>query len=178
MHTPRPIPSFIAVATALLACFFLASGCAYQLGSVSGKEIAGVKSVFVPIIKNETYEPAISAMMTDSIIQRFHSDGRLEVSRERDADSVLHVKLVDMKRSPLRSSRGDTHVVAEYRLQITAQISYSKTGHSKPVIDKELISADTEFFIGLNLQEGERQALGLVSDRLAKRIVERITEGW
>jgi hypothetical protein len=161
----------IAVATAGLV------GCGYQLGNVNTYEIEGVKSVHIPVIRNETYEPGISVMITDALIRRFHSDGRLEVKRAGEADSRLEVTLVELGRNATRSVRGDVRITSEYRVSLGAEIKYYRKDFPEPII-KETIAADTEFFVGSDLQEGERQAMGLIAERLANRIALRITEGW
>lgn len=152
------------------------TGCAYQLGNVPGKEIENISTINVPVVRNETYEPGISVMVTDAIIQRFHSDGTLQVNRERNADAILEVKLTRFERSPLRSVRNDIRTVAEYRVFLLAEIVLKKMDGT--VLIREKVAGDTEFFIGNDLQEGERQAMGLVADELANNIVLRVTEGW
>ncbi|MEZ5405911.1 MAG: LPS assembly lipoprotein LptE [Verrucomicrobiia bacterium] len=160
-----------------LALFTLfLTGCAYQLGNIPGKEVEGISSINVPVVRNETYEPGISVMVTDAIIQRFHSDGTMTVTREANADATLEVKLTRFERSPLRSVRNDTRTVAEYRVFLLAEIVLRKNDGT--VLIKEKVAGDTEFFIGNDLQEGERQAMGLVADELANNIVLRVTEGW
>lgn len=160
----------------LFPLLIILTGCAYHLGNVPGQEIKGIESINVPVVINETYEPGISVLVTDSIIQRLHSDGTLEVKREGNADATLEVKLTRFERSPLRSTRNDTRVVAEYRVFLLAEVTLKKIDGTK--IFTETLSGETEFFIGNDLQEGERQAMGLVADDLANNIVLRVTEGW
>lgn len=160
----------------LLPILLILTGCAYRLGNVPGQEIKDIESINVPVVINETYEPAIGVLVTDTIIQRFHSDGTLEVKREGNADAILEVKLTRFERSPLRSSRNDTRVVEEYRVFLLAEVTLKKMDGTK--IFSEKLSGETEFFIGNDLQEGERQAMGLVAEDLANNIVLRVTEGW
>lgn len=153
-------------------------GCAYRVGSIAGEELGGVRTVYVPVVKNETYEPNISVMVTDSIIQHLHRDGTLRVVREADADSTLDVKLVEFDRRPQRSGRRDTRVASEYRVELKAEATFTKRGEAQPIMDGDKFTGETEFFIGQDLQEGERQAMGLLADDLARQIVAKVTEGW
>ena len=160
----------------LLPIFLILTGCAYHFGNVPSQEIKGIESINVPVVINETYEPGIGVLVTDTLIQRFHSDGTLTVKREGNADAILEVKLTEFRRSPLRSTRNDTRVVAEYRVFLIAEVKLKRIGG--PTIFSEKISGETEFFIGNDLQEGERQAMGLAAEDLANNIVLRVTEGW
>ncbi len=164
----------------LMACVaaVIVSGCAYRLGSIAGEELSGIRTVYVPVVKNETYEPNISVMVTDAIIQHLHRDGTLRVVREANADSVLDVKLVEFDRRPQRSARRDTRVVSEYRVELKGEATFTRRGDAKPILDKDEFTGETEFFIGQDLQEAERQAMGLLADDLARKIVAKITEGW
>ncbi len=169
MNTKHTL-SFIAAASLLLA------GCAYKVGSIGGEQLAGVTSVYVPVIKNDTYEPGVSVMITNSIIQRLHNDGTLEVKRKGDADSELDVRLLRVERRATRSVRNDTRLVAEYRLVLVANYTFTSRNGKPPVIGEA--EGRTEFFVGADMQEGERQAIGMAADDLAKNIVEKITENW
>ncbi len=153
-------------------------GCAYRLGSIAGEELRGVRTVYVPVVKNETYEPNIAVMVTDSIIQHFHRDGTLRVVREADADATLEVKLVEFERKPQRSGRRDTRVASEYRVELKAEATMRKRGEAEPILSGKEFTGETEFFIGQDLQEAERQAMGLLSEDLARQIVAEVTEGW
>lgn len=163
----------------ILACVgaVAVSGCAYRLGSIAGAELDGVRTIYVPVVKNETYEPNISVMVTDSIIQHLHRDGTLRVVREPNADSTLEVKLVDFERRPQRSARRDTRIVSEYRVELKGEAKFEKRGDERPIFNEDF-TGETEFFIGQDLQEAERQAMGLLADDLARKIVSKITEGW
>lgn len=165
------------IGAALLAALG-AGGCAYHLGSIAGEELHGVTTVYVPVVKNETYEPNISVMVTDAIIRHLHRDGTLRVVREADADSTLDVKLTEFERRPQRSARRDTRVVSEYRVQLKAEATFSKRGGETPVFQKRRFTGETEFFLGQDLQEAERQSMGLLADDLARQIVSEVTEGW
>lgn len=155
-----------------------AGGCAYRLGSIAGEELRGVRTVYVPVVKNETYEPNISVMVTDAIIQSFHRDGTLRVVREPDADAILEVKLVEFDRRPQRSGRRDTRVASEYRVELKAEATFKKRGEGEAILDGKQFTGETEFFIGQDLQEAERQAMGLLAEDLARKIVADVTEGW
>jgi GTP cyclohydrolase II len=163
---------------ALAPLLLLASaltGCAYRTGSFAPTELAGVKTIAVPIVKSELYEPAQNTMITDAIIQRFHNDGTFAVRRTSEADAIVRVHLEKLERDALRSVRADTRVAAEYRITVTARVEVERGGR---VVLQATERGETEFFVGNDLQEAERQAFGLLAEDLAGQVVTRVTEGW
>ena len=169
--------SRLLVCVALLAGSFSLGGCGYRLGPVAGSNLEGIRTIDVPMVRNETREPGIQAMLTDSIIQAFHNDGSLRVARQAESDATLHVTITDISYAPTRSITGDTRVTAEYRVTIQADVKLVSRSKPEPILHVQS-SEGTEFFVGRNLQESQRQSIGVVSDRLARRIAEQVTEGW
>lgn len=166
------IPAVIAVA----AC----AGCAgYRLGNIGGAEIQGVKSVYIPMAKNETItSPEVQAQVTNAVINRFDADGTLKTVQSINADSELNITVIRFERNPLRGTRSDVLVTAEYELQIEAKIVFINRRTGQTIINGERIRGVTSFFVVQDLVEGTRQAVPLAAENLAYNITRRITEGW
>ncbi len=154
------------------------AGCGYKLGNLAGRELEGVKTVYVPVARNETYEPAISVLVTDALIRRLHADGTLRVARREEADATLAVVLKEIDRNPLRSARGDYRVTQEFRVNLRAEVTLTRKGGGIPIMNARGFTGRTEYFVGRDPQEGERQAMGLVAEDLANEIVLNVAEGW
>lgn len=80
---------------ALLAipALFLASGCGVY--SFSGSSLPNhIKSISVPILKNETLEYDVANEVTAAVTQRFIQDGRLKIVGEKRADCVLEARVI------------------------------------------------------------------------------------
>jgi hypothetical protein len=96
----------IRVLVGMLGLLTVLSGCAgYRVGNISGRELQGVRSVFVPTVKNETIEPGLPVMVSNEIIRRFDNDGTLETLQSAQADSELDVTIKRMERRPVRGNR-------------------------------------------------------------------------
>src|SRR5277367_3506721 len=103
------------VLLAALAC----GGCAgYRVGNISGRDVQGVRSVYVPVAKNTSLEPDLQMTVTNAIIRRFNDDGTLEVNQNAAADSELDVVLTNVQHIAVRSSTSDILVTAQYQLTI------------------------------------------------------------
>jgi phosphoenolpyruvate carboxylase len=155
------------------------SGCmGYRVGDVSGRTLQGVRSVYVPVAKNESLEPDLQVIATNAIIQRFNSDGTLEVNQNSNADSELDVTISTVKRNAVASSTQNILETAEYRLTITAKATYVNRRLGRKIFENITVTGSTTFFTQADIQENERQALPQAADDLANNTVKLVTEGW
>jgi outer membrane lipopolysaccharide assembly protein LptE/RlpB len=155
------------------------SGCAgYRVGNTSGRDLQGVRSVYVPTVKNTSLQPDLQMTVTNAIIRRFNDDGTLEVNQDSNADSELDVTITNIQHSPIASSTSDILVTAEYQLTIQATATYVNRRLGRKIFENVGVTGTTTFFTQADIQEGERQALPLAAQDLANNTVKLITEGW
>ncbi|MEM6821711.1 MAG: LPS assembly lipoprotein LptE [Verrucomicrobiota bacterium] len=163
-----------------LFMIFLAAGCSgYRLGNVPYEEMKGVKKIYVPIVKNETYEAGIQTMVTNAILRRLDQDGTYQSGRLAESDATLEITLTDYKRDSRRRARSNSLVTEEYDLVLEAKATLLNHRTGRKLFEDLVIIGDTSIYVQENrLQEGERQALPLAAQALAYEIVRNITEGW
>jgi hypothetical protein len=160
---------------AALAC----SGCAgYRVGNISGRNVQGVRSVYVPVARNSSLQPDLQVTVTNAIIRRFNDDGTLEVNQDSNADSELDVTITDVRNSAIASSTSDVYVTAQYQVTITATATYVNRRLGRKIFENVPVSGSTTFFTQADIQEGERQALPLAAQNLAQNAVKLVAEGW
>jgi len=165
-------------ALALVAALAL-NGCAgYRVGNISGRDLQGVKSVYVPVARNTSLEPEIQMTVTNAIIRRFNDDGTLEVNQNTNADSELDVIVTNVQHNAIRSISSDIYVTAQYQLTIQATVTYVNRRLGRKIFENTQVTGSTTFFTQSNIQEGERQALPLAAQDLANNVVKLVTEGW
>lgn len=154
-------------------------GCAgYRVGNTSGRDLQGVRSVYVPVVHNTSLEPDLQMTVTNAIIRQFNNDGTLEVNQSSNADSELDVTVTDVSKTPVRSSTTDILITAQYQLTIQATVTYVNRKMGRKMFENTQVAGSTTFFTQSNIQEGERQALPLAAQDLANNIVKLIVDGW
>jgi hypothetical protein len=154
-------------------------GCAgYRVGNTSGRDLQGVRSIYVPMAKNTSLVPDLQLSVTNAIVQRFNTDGTLEVNQSPNADSELDVVVTNIQSTAVRSSTSDILVTAEYQLTIQATATYVNRRLGRKIFENYAVTGTTSFFTQSDIQEGERQALPLAAQDLANNVVKLITEGW
>jgi hypothetical protein len=157
----------------------LLTGCAgYRVGDISGRNLQGVRSVYVPVAKNASLQPDLQVLVTDAIIQRFNSDGTLEVNQNENADSELDVTIDQVQNSAIASSVQNILVTSQYQLNITAKVTFVNRRLGRKIFENSTASGTTTFYTQSDIQESERQALPLAAQDLANNVVKLVTEGW
>jgi hypothetical protein len=157
----------------------LLAGCAgYRVGNISGRNLQGVRSVYVPLAKNVSLEADLQTLVTNAVIQRFNSDGTLEVNQTGDADSELDLTIDNVQRSAIASSTSNILVTAEYQITIEARATYVNRRLGRKIFENVTITGTTTYFTQSDILEGERQALPLAAQDLANNAVKQVTEGW
>jgi len=150
----------------------------YRVGDISGRDLQGVHSVYVPTVRNSSLEADIQMVATNAIIRRFESDGTLVVNGTADSDSELDVTITDVQRLPMRSSTTDVLVTAEYQLTVIGKATFINRRLGKKIFENVNVNGSTSFFTQADINEGERQALPLACTDLAVNTVKLVTEGW
>jgi hypothetical protein len=155
------------------------SGCAgYRVGNISGRDLQGVRSVYVPVARNTSLEPNLQVTVTNAIIRRFNDDGTLTVNQSANADSELDITITNIGHNAIASSNSDVYVTAQYQVTIQATVTFINRRLGRKIFENAQVTGSTTFFTQANIQEGERQALPLAAQDLANNTVKLVTEGW
>jgi hypothetical protein len=96
----------------MLAAGLLAAGCE-RIAPVRTLP-AWVRAVYVPMVQNQSYEPAIEEQATQLTQEAFLAEGQLDVVDKRDADAMLLVSIDDWRIGPGGTSGDkitDAHIV-------------------------------------------------------------------
>ncbi|CAF0702355.1 conserved hypothetical protein [Candidatus Methylacidithermus pantelleriae] len=164
-------------AMALLGWLF--GGCAgYRLGNIGGEAVQGVRSIYVPMVKNESYAPDLQVVVTNAIQRRFDTDGTLRTTDSDHADAELEVVVRRIYREALRPEVLDPLATAQYRVHIEAQATLINRRLGRKTLDHVNVDGATTYFTQKDMVEAERQALPLAAEDLAKNLVSLVVEGW
>jgi hypothetical protein len=175
-------------------------GCAgYQLGDIKPSIYSEVDSLFIPTFENETLEPRISTIVTDSVIKGLQTDGTYSIARNAESsDAVLKGKIKEIRRQQLRAARTDTLRTTELSVYVIVEWSLHDpvTGAKlKYTVERDLNDTNVEAttnvrnrpgrvfgqtiqFIDGNFQTSERNAIPLAAQNAAEQLVIQLTEGW
>jgi len=165
--------AFILAGLAALAV----AGCAgYRLGPVGGA-VAGEKSIQVVPFANQTLEPRLTDAVTTELRRRFQQDGTYKLATHYDeGDIILTGTIVDYDRSEISFRREDTLTLRDFRVDLTANIT-ARSRITGNVILEKTVTGHSIVRMSDDMPSTERQALPLLAEDLAKKIVSLLAEG-
>ena len=154
----------------------LLCGCAgYQLGPTGGQS-AGARSVEIVPFLNDTLEPRLTDDLTGGLRKEFQRDGTFRLQTHGEADVVVTGKVTSYNRRALSLAPTDLATGRDYRLEMTAQVIARERGTGKVLLDQPVMGS-TLIRVANDLTSTERQALPLLANDLAKRVVALLAEG-
>lgn len=160
---------------AVAALVWLGAGCAgYRLGPNPGSP-AGSRSIRIDVAANESRLPRAGEELTRALRKRVQQDGAYRLSTRGDADVRLVGTLVDLDRSTLSFQPDDLASPRDYLFKLTARVRLEGEG-GRIVWEKSFTGKTTARFQE-DQAAGERQALPLVCEDLARKIVDALVDG-
>ncbi|MDD5454669.1 MAG: LPS assembly lipoprotein LptE [Candidatus Ratteibacteria bacterium] len=156
-----------------ISALFL-TGCGYKPFSPIRENI---KTVYVPTFKNLTYYPSISAIVTDALRTEVILNGTFKLANEENAQAILTGEVKDFKRTAMIYDEEDNIIGGSLTIEVNVKfLSYPK----KEILWKETFkeSESVNYFLAGSLAKTENEITELVAEKIARKILERITEPW
>ena len=107
------------------SCAILAGGCAshYQFGTTLAPEL---RDVYVPTVFNESAEPGVAQAVDRALRKEIRREGTLRIVPEDEATTRLDVVVTSYEQKAVSYSQNDTQHPNEYKMTITARVSFVK----------------------------------------------------
>jgi len=164
------------VRTVALFLSLLTAGCAgYHVGPVTKRDF---KTIAVPMFRNRTLRPQLEAQITNAIIKGLQEDGSLRLQSEANASVVLEGDVIHYERTVLRLLQSDTRVPREFEIAITVRVEARDRQTGQVVLRPTEVIGKSDVFIGSDQQSAEFQALPLIADDIAHKVVGLLVESW
>ena len=152
------------------------TGCVgYQAGPTNGV-IAGARTVRVSFFRNETLEPRLVVAVNRALKRNLQQDGTFELETHGNADLLVTGELTDFLRGGVSYTPGDILTVQDYNLQLTARIKVTDRVTGEVILDRT-ITGSSIVRVGSDLSAGQRQAVPLIADQLARQATDLIVDG-
>jgi hypothetical protein len=152
------------------------TGCVgYQAGPTNGV-IAGARTVRVNFFRNETLEPRLVVALNRALKRNLQQDGTFELETHGNADLLVTGELTDFLRGGVSYTPGDILTVQDYNLQLTAKIKVTDRVTGEVILDRT-ITGSSIVRVGSDLSAGQRQAVPLIADQLARQATDLIVDG-
>jgi hypothetical protein len=163
---------FLALAALSLA------GCG--LYSFSGSSLPShIKTIAVPIPRNETLEYEVANEVTAAVTQRFIQDGRLKVVGEKRADCVLEARITAYENKVHNYSAAQNP--EDYIVVLRIAANLRDTAKNRDIWKDEQITVSAVYSVGGNQDQpltDEKGARAKAIADLAEDILARTMEQW
>ena len=165
---------FVVLLAALLTGWLC--GCAgYKLGpsnSVKARE----QSVYVEVFVNRTLQPRLEDPLTRAVRLAIQREGTYRLEGRKDADILMKGSIVDYSRQGLSFNPTDLVQVTDYNLIAVARITAYERGTGKVLFEQDF-TGDTQVRAGNDLTSAERQAMPLLANDMARKVVDLLADG-
>ena len=165
------------VMVALLA--LLLSGCGYRLQGRSDALPGDVRSLYVELFRNDSYEPYLENSITNEVVGRFARHDRLEiVEQPAQAEGILGGRIVGYSNSALSYDSDDN--IAEYRSKMTVEGVLRRVDNGE-VLWKGTVAWQEDYPVSSDkaLQDDREQlAILEISQRLADELFSHMIDNF
>ena len=153
------------------------TGCVgYVAGPTNGLP-AGAQSVRVEFFKNETLEPRLVVAVNRALKRNLQQDGTYALETQGNADLVVTGELTEFLRNGVSYTPGDSLTVKDYSMSLTAHIKVTRPGTGEVVYEGE-ITGNSTVRVGNDLTAGQRQAVPIIADHLARQALPHVDGKW
>ena len=162
----------------------LAGGCAshYQFGTTLSPDL---RDVYVPTVFNEANEPGVAQAVDRALRKEIQREGTLRIVPEGEAATRLDVVVTGYKQEAVSYSQKDTQHPNEYKMTITARVSFVKLPRpqagepvGKVIWKKGSVSGSENFIGGADSVSAKTACLPDASKDLAVAIVDGCVGAW
>ena len=156
-------------------CTILLVGCTYTNPSILPSYI---KKINITAFINESFRPDLDEKITSATTKEFIVDGRLIPAGKDEADAVLSGEIKQYALEPL--SYSEKMNVEEYKVRIIINIWLKDLKQNKILWREDNIESWTTASStqgGLEIKV-ENEAIDEVIEKLARKVVKRVIDGW
>ena len=159
---------------AILCFLAFLSACGYRFAG-GGTLPSGINSVCVTIFENRTSEIGVENTFTNDLIYEFTRNGKIASIDKADAFLSGVVKSMSIE----TVSRSGSHTPIERRVTITLDLKL--TDNDGGILWSKGISGNEAYDVAsdkLSTEQNRRSAISILSERLAEKVYNRLTEDF
>ncbi|GAA5481771.1 LPS assembly lipoprotein LptE [Haloferula sargassicola] len=155
------------------------TGCAgYTVDGAKPAVLASVKTIAVPMFRNDTLLPRAEALATSAAAEAFVNDGTYRIGTRDSADAVLEGTVSKIDYAQLRSARLDTLRPLELQDTVTLTWVLRDAANPNQVLASGTSSGWSRFFVDSNLQTARNNSLPDALQRASEAMVSRLANGY
>ena len=152
-------------------------GCGYRFTG-SGNFPAGVKTVFITILKNHTSETGVENVFTNDIVYEFTRNRKGALADMDKADAILLGVIESMSIETISRKGINTSIERRVAVVVSLKLTDQK---GKAIWSAESISVKEAYDVAsdkIATEKNRRDAISALSKRVAEKVYNRLTEDF
>lgn len=171
----RPAAAAVVLAAALTAL----AGCGYRLRGTGSSLPPGIRTMSVPMFKNQTTRFELDVKLTRAVINELVARGKVSLSADpAAADAVLEGEITGFTANPIGFS--DSNQADKYNITVTAKVTLKERSSGKPLFSNPSFVYQQEYDVppGSSFESVQTEALDKIAEQFARSLVVGILEGF
>ena len=175
----RPRPAAAAACCLLAAVLAAVAACGYRLRGTGSSLPPGIKTISVPMFKNQTTRFELDVKLTRAVINEFIARGKIALSSDpASADAVLEGEITGFVASPIGFSAGNQ--ADSYNVTVTAKVTLKSKSSAEPLFANPSFVYQQEYEVppGSSFEDVQTEAIDKIAEKFARSLVVSILEGF
>jgi hypothetical protein len=152
---------------------FLLIFCACGIYTFSPSALGGIKTIAIPIFKNQTTEYGLEELIAQELNQAFVEDNTLKVLPEHQADAIFMGTVTSYSREAYTYDVNEQ--VEEYIVRINLEVKLENSKSGKIIWEEKNLS---DYGLFSSLEETETDGKNEAVKKIVDEILNRTVKGW
>lgn len=180
MTRPNGRPPRPAAAAALLAVVAVAlAGCGYRLRGTVSALPPRIKTLSIPVFKNQTTRFELDVKLTRAVINEIVARGKVALGADPEsADAVLEGEITNFTVNPIGfTGAGEAD---RYTITVTAKVTLKERTAAQPLFSNPTFIYQQEYEVppGSSFETVQTEAIDKIAEKFARSLVVAILEGF
>jgi outer membrane lipopolysaccharide assembly protein LptE/RlpB len=175
----RPKPAAAAACVLLAASLTFVAGCGYRLRGTGSALPPGIKTISVPMFRNQTTRFELDVKLTRAVIDEFVARGKVALSADpAAADAVLEGEITGFTVRPIGFS--GRNQADSYNVTVTAKVTLKARASAEPLFANPAFTYQQEYAVpsGQSFEDVQTEAIDKIAVKFARSLVVSILEGF
>jgi len=168
-----------AAAVLLGAALVSAAGCGYRLRGTASSLPQRIRTLSVPMFKNQTTRFELDVKLTRAVINEFVSRGKVALGADpAAADAVLEGEITGFTANPIGFSGANQ--ADKYTITMTAKVTLKERAAAEPLFANPSFIFQQEYDVppGSSFESVQTEAIDKIAEKFARSLVVAILEGF
>jgi outer membrane lipopolysaccharide assembly protein LptE/RlpB len=167
--------AFVLLASALAVL----AGCGYRLRGTGSSLPPRIRTMSVPMFKNQTTRFELDVKLTRAVINELVARGRVSLSADpAAADAVLEGEIIGFTANPIGFSGANQ--ADKYNITVTAKVTLREKSSAEPLFANPSFVYQQEYDVppGSSFESVQTEAIDKIAEKFAHSLVVSILEGF